>query len=78
MKKILLKDAQDIDNFKSKSNVRDDNSLTAPSTTAEHKTVGVQFQIISDIVDNITASEDQKGVDVGLTEPYPLIGWNLN
>ena len=42
---------------------KDDNSSTAPSTTAEHKTVGVQFQIISEIVDNIPAYEDQKRVD---------------
>ena len=73
-----MEDAQDIENFKSNSNVRDDNSSTAPSTTAEHKTVGVQFQIISEIVDNIPASEDQERVEVGLTELNPLIGWNSN
>ena len=52
--------AQDIKRLQNTSNKRDYYSSTAPSTTTEHKSVGAKFQIVSEVVDNITVSEDQQ------------------
>ena len=57
--KIILENPLDIENMQNISTERDDYLSTTISTTTEHKTAGVQFQLNFEVVDNITVSEDQ-------------------